>query len=78
MHGDGASASDLKELSYSNILRKWLYYIMSPELSGNYTTSPDLSGWDVESPAPELTRDGTTVPDMYCTPDYSPQVSDEE
>jgi hypothetical protein len=50
MHGEGASASDNKDLSYSNILRKWLYYIMSPELSGIYTTSPALSGWDVESP----------------------------
>jgi uncharacterized protein YjfI (DUF2170 family) len=73
MHGDGASASDLKELSYSNILRKWLYYIMSPELSGNYTTSPVLSGWDVESPAPKLCRDESTFPDLYSTPDYSPE-----
>jgi hypothetical protein len=46
MHGEGASASDNKDLSYSNILRKWLYYIMSPELSGDYTASPVLSGWD--------------------------------
>ena len=50
MHGEGASASDNQELSYSNILRKWLYYVMSPELSGNYTASPVLSGWDVQSP----------------------------
>jgi uncharacterized protein YjfI (DUF2170 family) len=77
MHGDGASASDNKDLPYSNLLRKWLYYIMSPELSGNYTTSPVLSGWDVESPAPELTRDETTLPDLYCTPDYSPEEPDE-
>ncbi len=48
MHGEGASASDNKDLSYSNILRKWLYYIMSPELSGDYTASPVLSGWDVD------------------------------
>jgi uncharacterized protein YjfI (DUF2170 family) len=73
MHGDGASASDLKELSYSNILRKWLYYIMSPELSGNYTTSPVLSGWDVESPAPKLCRDESILPDLYSTPDYTPE-----
>ena len=50
MHGEGASASDNQELSYSNILRKWLYYVMSPELSGDYTASPVLSGWDVSSP----------------------------
>ena len=50
MHGEGASASDNQELSYSNILRKWLYYVMSPELSGNYTASPVLSGWDVQPP----------------------------
>ena len=50
MHGEGASASDNKDLSYSTILRKWLYYVMSPELSGEYTASPVLSGWDVESP----------------------------
>ena len=49
MHGEGASASDNKDLAYSTILRKWLYYIMSPELSGDYTASPVLSGWDVES-----------------------------
>ena len=49
MHGEGASMSDNKDLSYSNVLRKWLYYIMSPELSGDYTASPVLSGWDVES-----------------------------
>jgi hypothetical protein len=48
MHGDGASASDNKDLSYSNILRKWLYYIMSPELSGNCTDCHALSGYDVE------------------------------
>jgi hypothetical protein len=49
MHGEGASVSDNKDLAYSTILRKWLYYIMSPELSGDYTTSPVLSGWDVDS-----------------------------
>lgn len=49
MHGEGASVSDNTELSYSNILRKWLYYVMSPELSGDYNTSPVLSGWDVDS-----------------------------
>jgi hypothetical protein len=48
MHGEGASASDNKDLAYSTILRKWLYYIMSPELSGDYSASPVLSGWDVE------------------------------
>jgi hypothetical protein len=64
--------------TYSNLLRKWLYYIMSPELSGTYTTSAALSGWDVESPAPALARDQTNLSDLYCTPDYSPQVSDEE
>jgi hypothetical protein len=50
MHGEGASASDNKDLSYNNILRKWLYYIMSPELSGDNTASPVLSGWDVQEP----------------------------
>ena len=45
-HGEGASASDNKDLTYSNILRKWLYYVMSPELSGNCT--PVLTEWDVE------------------------------
>lgn len=50
MHGEGASASDNQELSYSSILCKWLYYVMSPELSGDYTASPVLSGWDVSSP----------------------------
>ena len=50
MHGDGASASDNTHLSYENILRKWLYYVMSPELSGDHTASPVLSGWEVESP----------------------------
>ena len=50
MHGEGPSASDNKDLSYSNILRKWLYYIMSPELSGDNTASPVLSGWDVQEP----------------------------
>ena len=49
MHGEGASVSDNTDLTYSNILRKWLYYVMSPELSGDYNTSPVLSGWDVES-----------------------------
>jgi uncharacterized protein YjfI (DUF2170 family) len=48
MHGEGASASDNKDLTYSNILRKWLYYIMSPELSDNCTAGPALSGYDVE------------------------------
>jgi hypothetical protein len=48
MHGEGVSASDNKDLTYSNILRKWLYYIMSPELSGDCSASPVLSGWDVE------------------------------
>jgi hypothetical protein len=48
MHGEGVSASDNKDLTYSNILRKWLYYIMSPELSGGCSASPVLSGWDVE------------------------------
>jgi uncharacterized protein YjfI (DUF2170 family) len=74
MHGDGASASDNKDLPYSNLLRKWLYYIMSPELSGTYTTSPALSGWDVESPAPALARDETNLSDLYCTPDYTPEA----
>ena len=49
MHGEGASVSDNTDLTYSNILRKWLYYVMSPELSGDYNTSPVLSGWDVDS-----------------------------
>jgi len=48
MHGEGASASDNKDLTYSNILRKWLYYIMSTELSDNCTAGPALSGHDVE------------------------------
>ena len=48
MHGEGASVSDNTGLSYTTILRKWLYYIMSPEMSGNCNTSPVLSGWDVE------------------------------
>ena len=73
MHGDGASASDNKGLSYSSILCKWLYYIMSPELSGDYKASPVLSGWDVESVAPALSRDESTHPDLYSTPDYSPE-----
>ena len=73
MHGDGASASDNKGLSYSSILCKWLYYIMSPELSGDYKASPVLSGWDVESVAPALSRDESTLPDLYSTPDYSPE-----
>ena len=46
MHGEGASASDNKDLTYNNILRKWLYYVMSPELSDNCT--PVLTGWDVK------------------------------
>jgi hypothetical protein len=73
MHGQGASVSDIKDLSYSSILLKWLYYIMSPELSGDYTASPVLSGWDVESAAPALYRDETALPDLYSTPDYSPE-----
>jgi hypothetical protein len=48
MHGDGTSVSENKDLPYSNILRKWLYYIMSPELSGDYTACPVLSGYDVD------------------------------
>jgi hypothetical protein len=63
MHGEGASASDNTDLSYDSILRKWLYYVMSPELSGNYTISPVLSGWDMQSPyTPPLS------PDLYSTP----------
>jgi len=46
MHGEGASASDNNDLTYINILRKWLYYVMSPELSDNCT--PVLTGWDVK------------------------------
>ena len=73
MHGEGASVSDNTDLTYSNILRKWLYYVMSPELSGDYNTSPVLSGWDVESVAPALSRDESTLPDLYSAPDYSPE-----
>ena len=42
MHGEGASVSDNIGLSYSNILRKWFYYVLSPELSGDYSAIPDL------------------------------------
>ena len=42
MHGEGASVSDNIGLPYSNILRKWLYYVLSPELSGDYSAIPDL------------------------------------
>ena len=73
MHGDGASVSDNKDLSYSSILRKWLYYIMSPELSGDYAVSEVLSGWDVASETPALSRDGNNLPDLYSTPDYTPE-----
>jgi hypothetical protein len=73
MHGQGASVSDTKDLSYSSILLKWLYYIMSPELSGDCTASPVLSGWDVDSAAPALHRDETALQDLYSTPDYSPE-----
>ena len=42
MHGEGASVSDNKDLSYNTILRKWLYYVLSPDLSGDYNVNPDL------------------------------------
>jgi hypothetical protein len=42
MHGEGASVSDNIGLPYSNIMRKWLYYVLSPELSGDYSAIPDL------------------------------------
>ena len=42
MHGEGESVSDNIGLPYRNILRKWFYCIMSPELSGDYTTLPDM------------------------------------
>ena len=73
MHGDGASVSQNKALPYGSILRKWLYYIMSPELSGDYTASP-VSGWDIESveSAPELLRAETNLSDMYSTREMSP------
>jgi len=82
MHGDGASAADNKALPYRNILLKWLYYIMSPELSGDYTASP-VCGWDIESvesggslasveSAPEFAREESHMPDMYFTPEMSP------
>ena len=73
MHGDGASASDNKDLPYGSILRKWLYYIMSPELSGDYSASP-VSGWDVESvdSAPELLRDEKNLSDVYFSFEMSP------
>lgn len=57
MHGDGASASDNKDLTYSNILRKWLYYVMSPEMSGAYTISSEQCECEAQSaytPSPEL------------------------
>ena len=62
MHGEGASVSDNIDLPYSTILRKWLYYVMSPELSDDYTTVPVLSGWDAQSPY-------TASPDLYSTPE---------
>ena len=61
MHGDGASASDNTDLSYSNILRKWLYYVMSPELSGDYTTSPEEPDCAAQSAYAHS-------PDLYSTP----------
>ena len=64
MHGEGASASDNTGLPYSNILRKWLYYVMSPELSGDYTTSPELSHCDARSAY-------SMSPDLYATPDQA-------
>ncbi len=42
MHGEGASVSDNKDLAYSTILRKWLYYVLSPDLSRDYNVNPDL------------------------------------
>jgi hypothetical protein len=73
MHGDGASVSQNKDLPYGSILRKWLYYIMSPELSGDYTASP-VCGWDVESvdSAPELLRDEKNLSDVYFDFEMSP------
>jgi hypothetical protein len=62
MHGEGASASDNTDLSYSNILRKWLYYVMSPELSGEYTTSPVLADCEAQSAY-------AASPDLYSTPE---------
>ena len=41
MHGDGASVSDNADLSYSRLLLKWIYYVMSKELSGDYTVAAD-------------------------------------
>jgi len=71
MHGDGASASDNKDLSYGNILRKWLYYVMSPELSGDYTTSPVPCDCEAQSAY-------TPSPDLYSTPEPCEPRSDPE
>jgi hypothetical protein len=46
---------------------------MSPELSGDYAVAEVLSGWDVASETPALSRDGKTLPDLYSTPDYTPE-----
>jgi hypothetical protein len=61
--------------NYDRALESAAEYVSaySPEFSGNYTASPALSGWDVESDAPKLSRDDTTLPDLYSTPDYSPE-----
>jgi hypothetical protein len=71
MHGQGASASEIRDLPYSSILLKWLYYIMSPELSGDYAVSHVLSGWDVETETPALSRDDNNASHLYSTPDDS-------
>jgi hypothetical protein len=42
MHGEGASVSDNIGLPYSNIMRKWLYYVLSPDLSGDYSQNLSL------------------------------------
>jgi uncharacterized protein YjfI (DUF2170 family) len=42
MHGEGASVSDNKDLAYNTILCKWLYYVLSPDLSRDYNVNPDL------------------------------------
>ena len=62
MHGEGASVSDNTDLSYDSILRKWLYYVMSPELSGDYATSP-------EEPDCEAQSAYAHSPDLYSTPE---------
>ena len=62
MHGEGASASDNIDLPYSNILRKWLYYVMSPELSGDYTTAAEQPDCEAQSAYPHS-------PDLYSTPE---------